>query len=366
MTVAIVHDFLTQRGGAERVVLHMASKVKDPVIVTSVYAPGSTFPEFRKLPVWADHLVSDADAERFRRRAFSYAKIFREKDLSFADAVIVSTSTFAHHVKADRALVYWYTPPRFLYDPGAYFSHKTVARAFEVATAGYRYQDRKAARAHRKHLAVSARTADRLRTSYGVAADVVYPPFDAARFAGPAITRPQSPRALVVSRLLPYKRVEIAIAACAEARMPLTIIGTGPDQARLQSLAQSSVTFVPYVSHDELIDAYDSHSVVLVPGIEDFGYVPLEAASRGRPVVAAREGGPAETVGETTGLLVSGDHPKVWADVIGRVGDMEWDGAAMQRSVSRFDAAHFDAGLIRGLCAGGDDDLMECFDLAHA
>ena len=321
VTVAIVHDFLTQRGGAERVVLHMASRVKDPVIVTSTYAPGSTYPEFRKLPVWADRIVSDKDAEQFRRRAFSYPRSFRKKDLSFADAVIVSTSSFAHHVKADRALVYWSTPPRFLYDPGAYFSNRSVARTFELATAGLRYKDRKAATAHRKHVANSARTAGRLRSTYGVVADVVYPPFDATRFAGPTTTRPGSPRALVVSRLLPYKRVEIAIAACAEAKVPLTIIGQGPDEARLRSLAPASVTFVPGVSHDELIGAYDSHSVVLVPGIEDFGYIPLEAAARGRPVVAAREGGSAESVDEMTGLLVAGDETKAWADALRRVED---------------------------------------------
>ncbi len=156
VTTAIVHDFLTQRGGAERVVLHIAGLVEDPVIVTSTYAPGSTFPEFRRLPVWADQIVSDADAEKFRRRAFSYGKSFREKDLSFADEVIISTSTFAHHVRSEDALVYWYTPPRFLYDPAAYFSHRAVAKSFELATTPFRHRDRKAAVAHRRHLAVSA------------------------------------------------------------------------------------------------------------------------------------------------------------------------------------------------------------------
>jgi len=367
VTVAIVHDFLTQRGGAERVVLHIASKVKDPVIVTSLYAPGSTFPEFQKLPVWADRIVSDKDAEKFRRRAFSFARSFRKKDLSFADAVIVSSSTFAHHVRTDRALVYWYTPPRFLYDPGAYFSNPTVARTFELATATFRHRDRKAASAHKKHLAVSARTADRLRSAYGVEADVVYPPFDAARFGGPVAPHTGTPRALVVSRLLPYKRVDIAIAACAEAGIPLTVVGQGPDQERLQSLARGSVSFVSQLDHEELLGLYDSHSVVLVPGIEDFGYIPLEAASRGRPVVAAREGGSSETVDEMrTGLLVSGDQPKVWAGAIERVAGMEWSSDAMRQSVSRFDAEHFDKGLVRGLCAGGDDELIECFDLAPA
>ena len=144
---------------------------------------------------------------------------------------------------------------------------------------------------------------------------MLYPPFDSSRFAGSVDAHSGAPSALVVSRLLPYKRVDIAIRACALAGIPLTIIGRGPDEERLRSIAPELVTFAGSVTDDELIDAYDKHSMVLVPGIEDFGYIPLEAASRGRPVVAAREGGPAETVVDgTTGILVAGADPKTWAD----------------------------------------------------
>jgi glycosyltransferase involved in cell wall biosynthesis len=367
MTTAIVHDFLTQRGGAERVVLHIASQVQDPVIVTSTYAPTSTFPEFRKLPIWADHIVSDADAEKFRRRAFSYGKSFREKDLSFADEVVISTSTFAHHVRSEDALVYWYTPPRFLYDPAAYFSRRAVAKSFELATTTFRHQDRKAARAHRRHLAVSARTARRLHDAYGIDAEVLYPPFDPSRFEGSVDAHTGSPSALVVSRLLPYKRVDIAIEACAQAGIPLTVIGRGPDEERLRSIAPDLVTFAGTVSDEELIDAYDKHSMVLVPGIEDFGYIPLEAASRGRPVVAAREGGPAETVLDgTTGFLVAGADPKPWADAILRASEMEWSVSAMRRSAGRFDAQHFDDGLRSGLRPRSHEDDVDSLDLAQA
>jgi glycosyltransferase involved in cell wall biosynthesis len=362
MTVAIVHDFLTQRGGAERVVLHLASLVEDPVIVTSSYAPASTYPEFRKLPVWADNLVADRDAGQFRRRAFSYAKSFRAKDLSFADAVIVSTSSFAHHVPCENALVIWYTPPRFLYDPMAYFKSPVVAKSFQLATTAYRIRDRKAATAHQKHLAVSARTAGRLHESYGIEPDVLYPPFDSGHFFGPVAPLPSTPRALVVSRLLPYKRVDLAIEACELVGIPLTIIGQGPDEDRLRELAGSTVTFVPEVSEEELLAAYDGHSLVLSPGIEDFGYIPLESAARGRPVVGAGEGGATETViDDVTGFLVPNGSPTAWAQAIRRTLSTEWQLPAMRQAVSRFDAAHFDQGLIRAMCAGGDDDLIKCF-----
>ncbi len=358
MTTAIVHDFLTQRGGAERVVLHMASLVDDPVIITSTYAPTATFPEFQRLPVWADQIASNADAAKFRRRALSYGKSFREKDLSFADDVIISTSTFAHHVRSEDALVYWYTPPRFLYDPSAYFSNPAVAKSFELATTPLRYTDRKAAVAHRTHLANSRRTANRLRKAYGIEADVLYSPFDSSRFAGSVDAYSGPPSALVVSRLLPYKRVDIAIQACALAGIPLTIIGRGPDEKRLRSIAPDLVTFVGTVTDDELIDQYDKHSMVLVPGIEDFGYIPLEAAARGRPVVASREGGPAETVVDgTTGLLVAGADPQTWADAILLATESDWSVDAMRASVVPFEAHNFDDGLLRGLRVRADEQL---------
>ncbi len=198
-------------------------------------------------------------------------------------------------------------------------------------------------------------------------ADVLYPPFDASRFAGSIAACPESPRALVVSRLLPYKRVDIAIAACAEAGIPLTVIGRGPDEARLRALAPASVTFIGTVSDDELLDAYDSHSVVLVPGIEDFGYIPLEAAARGRAVVAAREGGPAETVIEgDTGFLVTGEKSKAWADAIRRACETEWNVDVMRRSVARFDLRNFDQGLFRGLVRGREDEGDTPLHLAQA
>jgi len=121
----------------------------------------------------------------------------------------------------------------------------------------------------------------------------------------------------VVSALVPYKRIDLAIEACARAGVPLRVVGDGPELPRLRKLAGPGVTFSGWISSDEIRAAYRRAGVVLLPGVEDFGIVPLEAQACGRPVVAAAEGGALETVMDgVTGTLVPGRSPDAWADAV--------------------------------------------------
>ena len=166
MSIALVHDFLSQRGGAERVVLHLARVLRDPVIVTSLYAPEDTFAEFEEFPVLAARRTSGATARRFRAQVLAYPETFRSFDLSPFDMVVVSSSAFAHHVAHPRSAVYWHTPPRFLYDPVSYAPWApptALTLAANAVTRGLRRRDGQAARAHQLHAANSRRTAGRLR-----------------------------------------------------------------------------------------------------------------------------------------------------------------------------------------------------------
>ncbi|MGA7417139.1 MAG: hypothetical protein WBW80_04030, partial [Acidimicrobiales bacterium] len=150
MSIALVHDFLSQRGGAERVVLHLARVLRDPVILTSLYAPGDTFAEFEEFPVLAVRRTSGAAASRFRAQVLAYPGTFRSLDLSRFDVVVISSSAFAHHVVHPRSAVYWHTPPRFLYDPVSYAPWApptSLTIAANAATWGLRRRDRQAARA---------------------------------------------------------------------------------------------------------------------------------------------------------------------------------------------------------------------------
>ena len=326
MRVAIVHDFACQRGGAERVVLSLCRLLADPVVVTSLYVPEATYPELARYEVRAARVGTARDAERFRSRALSYARDFRAVDVSDAGLAIVSSSAFAPHVRHPRSLVYWHTPPRFLYDPSAYGASPVLARALATGLAPVRRGDRRAALAHGGHAANSRRTAARLKTAYGIDARVIYPPLDLERLPGALSPAPEVPRALVVSRLLPYKRVDLAIKACALAGIPLPVVGAGPDAARLRNLEEArGVRFLEAVGDEALGELYATHAVVLSPAIDDFGYVPIEAAYAGRPVVAADGGGTNENVRDfRTGRLVEGDDERAWARALLEVLGQDW------------------------------------------
>jgi glycosyltransferase involved in cell wall biosynthesis len=343
MKVVLVHDTLTERSGAERVLLHLAAAFDKPTIITSVYAPDRTFPEFLDLEVHALHQVPQGLTDRIGAKAFSSPGTFRSLDLHQADLVIVSSTAFAHHVRHPRAAVYWHNPPQVATAP-------TGGACTPQDSAAPRHHDLEAARAHQLHVANSYRTAVDLRSSFGVDAGVLHPPIDTTwldpRLDGPA----WPPRALVVGRLLPEKRIDVAIAACREVGIPLTVIGEGPDESRLRGMADASVTFVASTSNSALASAYAAHTVVLCPGQDHFGLVALEAGYMGRPVVASSAGGGMETVlHRETGWLVGGWDPVDWANALGSVLQRRWDPQLLRSAANRFDAASFDEGLAQWL-----------------
>jgi glycosyltransferase involved in cell wall biosynthesis len=170
---------------------------------------------------------------------------------------------------------------------------------------------------------------------------VVYPPVD-TDFFQPDFTTPER-FALVVSALVPYKRVEAAIQACRIARVPLTVVGDGPDRARLErAAAGADVRFLGRRSNDEIRDLYRRAAVTVLPGEEDFGIVPLEAHACGRPVVALARGGATETVIDgKTGTLVADLAPEALADAISATIDTPFDARAIRAHAERFSRTRF-------------------------
>jgi glycosyltransferase involved in cell wall biosynthesis len=169
---------------------------------------------------------------------------------------------------------------------------------------------------------------------------VVYPPVD-TDFFHPDEREPER-RALIVSALVPYKRIDVAIEACRLARVPLTIVGDGPDRARLERAGGQDVQFLGRLPDDQICTLYRQSAVTLLPGEEDFGIVPLEAQACGRPVVALGRGGALETViPDETGILVDEPAAPAFADAVAAAIARRFDAGAIRTHALRFSRARF-------------------------
>jgi glycosyltransferase involved in cell wall biosynthesis len=301
--VAIVHDYLNQHGGAERVVLELASMWPDAPIYTSLYRPQSTLPEFRDRDIrtsWIDRLPVDGG---FRNLAPLYPAAFRSLGTLEQDLVISSSSGWAHGVRTGAGsthVVYCYAPARWLYRPDGYLGRFTRQALLTPWKGALRRWDRAAARRADAYIAISQNVRERIRVAYDIDAEVVYPPVDVERFT----PRPRGERLLVVSRLLPYKRVDLVVDAATRAGLGLDVVGVGPSLDDLRERAGPTVTFHGRLDDAAVTELMEGCRAVCLPGAEDFGIVPVEANAAGKPVVAFAEGGALETVQDgVTGAL---------------------------------------------------------------
>jgi glycosyltransferase involved in cell wall biosynthesis len=208
-------------------------------------------------------------------------------------------------------------------------------------------------------LANSQYVARRIRRYYNRGSTVVYPPIDTTFYHPDPVAGAVQPTAnvVVVSALVPYKRVDRAIEACRIAGVPLKIVGRGPELPRLRQLAGPDCEFLGWRSDEEVRELYRSATAVLLPGIEDFGIVPVETQACGRPVVALGAGGACESVldGET-GILVHDPTPEAFADAIARVQKIEFDPDVVRANAIRFSRARFQASFTAAVDAARRDN----------
>ena len=296
-SVALVHDYLNQRGGAERVVLALARIWPDAPIYTSLYRPESTFAEFGEHDVrtsWVDRMPVD---RRFRMLFALYPSAFRSLGVLDHDLVVTSSSGWGHYVRTSPQtthVVYCHAPARWLYSGEEYFVERRGRRAADALLAPMRRWDARAARRADLYIANARNTAERIRAAYGIDAPVVHPPVDVDRFT----PRPRGDRLLVVSRLLRYKRVDLVVRAASRLGIGLDVVGDGPDLDRLRALAGPGVVFHGKVSDGRVTQLMETCNAFCFPGREDFGIAPVEANAAGKPVVAFAAGGALESMVE--------------------------------------------------------------------
>lgn len=355
--VAIVHDYLTQRGGAERVVLSMLKAFPGAPLYTALYEPDATYPEF------ADHDVRTLWTNRIgalrkdhRRGLPLYPFAFSNLTVD-ADTVICSSSGFAHGVKATgRKVVYCYTPARWLYDQAdTYLAGwpAPVAAAARAAAPALRRWDKRAAVTADRYLTSSTAVRDRIATAYGIDAEVVPPPVDIDVDQRQAPVAGISPGfVLCVSRLLAYKNVDAVVAAFEQLRNArLVVVGNGPERSRLEALAGGNVSFLGQVDDAELAWLYANCAGTVSASYEDFGLTPLEAAAYGKPSAVLRAGGFLDTVvAEETGMLFDKPEADAVAGAVRRLIERDWADAGLQAYAARFSGTAFRDGVL-GLSA---------------
>jgi glycosyltransferase involved in cell wall biosynthesis len=316
--VALVHDWLTGLRGGERVLQAICELYPEAEIFTLVHVPGSCGPVIESRRITTSFLQRLPGAERSYRHFLPLFPLAIESlDLRGYDRVISTSHAVAKGCRPPRGarhVAYIHTPMRYLWDQfEAYFGRGragpvTRLAAHLVAPWLRRWDVRSTARVD-AFIANSRFVSERMRRVWGRAADaVIYPPVETSRFQPArdlrADERGSRGYALVVSALVPYKRIELAVRAFTRLGRRLVIAGDGPELGRLRREAGPSIQFLGAVAHEELPRLYARASFFLLPGEEDFGIAPVEAQSAGRPVLALGRGGALETVVKgTTGLF---------------------------------------------------------------
>ncbi len=368
MKVALVHDWLTGTRGGEKVLRELARLFPGAPLFTLFRFPGSVPPEVEAREVrttWLQRVVSPR--RDYRSLLPVYFLACERWDLSGFDLVLSTSHCVAKAAKrGPRAfhLCYCHTPVRYLHDQFDDYlrGRGTLARgAARLVRAPLRARDVATVPRVDAFLANSENVRERIARLYGRTSRVVPAPVD-DRFYTPA---PRERRGLlVVSALAPYKRVDDALAASARLGLPLTVAGFGPEERRLRALAGANVTFAGSPSDEELRELYRSAELVLMPGEEDFGIVPLEAQACATPVVALGKGGALETILDgVTGVLYPSPGPEPLAKAIDLARGTRFDGERLVANAARFSEAAFRTRFLdaarEALLAAGRSDLAE-------
>jgi glycosyltransferase involved in cell wall biosynthesis len=344
--VALVHDYLTQRGGGERVALAMAAAFPDAPLYTSFYEPAKTYPDFARVDVRALPINKLAVLRRDHRRALPLlASSFGRLEVD-ADVVVCSSSGWAHGVRTKGAkIVYCHTPARWLYQGDRYTRQTTWLRraALHALRAPLVAWDAAAARSASRYLANSTLVRDRIRETYGIEAEVLPPPY-AFDVTGQQEALGLTPGFyLCVARLLPYKNVDAVLGAFR--LLPderVVVVGSGPYATALRKIAPPNAFFLEEVSDAELRWLYASCRAVIAAAYEDFGLTPIEGGAFGKPAVVLRFGGFLDTIEDrVNGIFFEQPTPEDVAGGVEAVSALEWDETRIREHCESFAPAAF-------------------------
>jgi glycosyltransferase involved in cell wall biosynthesis len=333
-------------GGAEDVLEALVGMFPDAPVYTSMYWRKGMPKPYRSWDIrttWLDHIPGIHQHHQLFLALYPVA--FGQVDLSDYDLVLSNKSGFCHGVtaRAGRHVCYCLTPTRYVWGFDEYAAQEALSPALKTGLRPLirrlKRWDYNAAQRVDHFIAISSAIQARIRRHYGRDATIIYPPVDTDRFA-PASSHDDY--YLIVSRLVPYRRIDLAITAFNALGLPLAIAGDGRDRERLESMAGPTITFLGRVADADLPDLLARCRAYVLPGNEDFGIAPVQAQAAGRPVIAYGKGGALDTVVEgTTGILFQAPTPEALADAVTRFEADRVDPQACRTNAERFAASVF-------------------------
>jgi glycosyltransferase involved in cell wall biosynthesis len=344
--VAIVHDWLTVPGGSEQIVLELLAMFPGAELFTSVYDPSPWPAEITDRPVHVSFLNRLPGAERHYPKLLPLMnRAFESFDLSRFDLVLSSSHACAKNVRTPSSTLhvcYCHTPMRYAWD-SSMLAGEGIGPAsllLSPVLGWLRRMDVAGAARVDAFVANSRHVADRIKRHYGRSSSVVHPPVDVERFL--ALRRDPGDFYLAFGRVVPYKRVELAVAACARLGRPIKVAGDGRALAAVRAGAGPDSEFLGRVSDEQLDELLSRARGLVFAGEEDFGIVPVEAQAAGVPVIAYGVGGASESVLDgRTGVLFAEQTIESLSNAIERLEGLELDSDEVRENARRFGRERF-------------------------
>lgn len=349
MKVALVHDYLNQMGGAERVVLALHELFPDAPLYTSIYDPQRVDPAFQKIDVRTSFMQKWPLVKKHHQPFLPFYPIAMEGlDLRGYDLVLSSSSAFGKGVIVKPGtlhICYCHTPMRWCWNYNEYVEREQLGgmarRILPFFVSWLRVWDQTTAMRVDHFIANSPVIAERIQKYYRRESVVIPPPVEASRFPFDPATQLGN-YFLSMGRLAPYKRVDLAIQACNRLGLPLVVIGSGRDEKQLKAMAGPTIRFLGRLSDAEVLPYLAQCRAFLFPGEEDFGITPLEVQASGRPVIAYGAGGAlASVVDGVTGRFFYEQTAESLAGVLAAFDERQYHPQTIRNHALEFDKPRF-------------------------
>lgn len=365
MKIAIAHDWLNQMGGAENVLEQVVDLYPGAPVYTTIYGPDLMPDTYRRWPIKSTWLNRAPGVHRHHQPYLPlYPPAVSSMDFSGYDVILSNKSGFIHglrHTARQLHICYCLAPTRYVWDYEGYARREGFGRWLGVAISpaikklqAWDFQaaqptpnGQMSASATKRvqgvdhFIAISKDIQARIKKYYGRDSIIIYPPVDTGRFR-PAEGGPQGDYYLIVSRLIPYKRIDLAVQAFSRLKRRLIVVGDGRDRMQLEQLAGPTVEFKGRLPWDDVVELMANCRAFLFPGFEDFGIAPVEAQAAGRPVIAFAKGGALDTVIEAeTGLFFREQTVESLIEAIERFETMSFEPSAARLNAEKFSNERF-------------------------